>query len=70
MAAIAMGLEIARLRKLLHSRLVTKLVKSSGPDMVSRVEWDGVSALFHGVLISATISRRELFQSLQALHHM
>lgn len=47
MAAIAMGLETPRLRKLLHSRLVTKMVKSSGSGMASRVEWNGVPASYH-----------------------
>lgn len=58
MVAIAMGLEIPRLRKLLHSRLVTKVVKKSGPGMASRVEWNGVAASYRGALISVDISRR------------
>lgn len=70
MAAIAMGLEIPRLRKLLHSRLVTKMVKSSGSGMASRVEWNGVLASYHGAVISVDISRRVLFQSRQALLDM
>lgn len=41
MEAIAMGSEIPRLHKLLHSRLVTKVVKSSGLwyGFKGRVEW-------------------------------
>ena len=70
MTAIAMGLEIPRLRKLLHSRLATKVVKSSGPGMASRIEWNGVTASYHGAVISVDISRRVLFQSRQALLDM
>ena len=42
-----MGLEIPRLRKLLHSRLVTNVVKSSGPGKASRDEWNGVPTSYH-----------------------